>query len=71
MTRKNPLKQLKPSTRITLIVNGFTVSCKVQDIRTQAGMECVEAINRDLAAGHKFTGYGSIFQGHMIQMDWS
>ena len=71
MTRKAPLKQLKPGTRITLIVNGFTVSCKVQDIRTQAGMDCVEAINRDLAAGHKFTGYGSIFQGHNIQMDWS
>ena len=71
MVRKVPLKQLKQGTRITLTVNGFTVVCRVQDIRTQAGMECVEAINRDLAAGHKFTGYGSIFQGHMIQMDWS
>ena len=71
MTRKVPLKQLKPGTRITLIVNGFTVSCKVQDIRTQAGWDCVAEINQHLAAGNRFTGYGSTFGGHMIQMDWS
>ena len=71
MTRKHPLKKLQPTTRIILTVNGFTVDCKVQDIRTQAGLDCVEAINRDLADGHKFTGYGSIFRGHHIQMNWS
>ena len=71
MTRKVPLKQLKPGTRILLIVNGFTVSCKVQDIRTQAGLDCVAEINQRLAEGNRFTGYASSFGGHNIQIDWS
>ena len=62
--------ELKPHTQIRLIVNGFVVMCKVKDIRTQAGLDCVAEINRILALGELMTGYMSQFGEYNIQINW-
>jgi hypothetical protein len=64
------IKQLKPSTQVHLIVNGFAVICRVRDIRTQAGLDCVAEINRLLASGTLMTGFASRFGMHEIQINW-
>jgi hypothetical protein len=48
MPAVRPLQRLQPSTQIFLTVNGFSVSCKVKDIRTQAGFDAVDEINQQL-----------------------
>lgn len=63
-------KELKPSNQVHLWVNGFAVVCRVRDIRTQAGLDCVAEINRRLAEGELMTGFGSRFGGHNIQINW-
>jgi hypothetical protein len=65
------IKELKPSTLVHVYVNGFAVVCRVRDIRTQAGVDCVSEINRLLAAGELMTGYGGHFGGYNIQINWS
>lgn len=62
--------ELKPSTQITLIVDGFAVACRVRDIRSQSGLDCVAEINRLLASGTLMTGFVSRFGGHNIQINW-
>jgi hypothetical protein len=64
-------QELKPNTQITLIVDGFAVECRVRDIRSQSGLDCVAEINRLLAAGTLMTGFVSRFGGHNIQINWS
>ena len=61
---------LKPHNQVHLIVNGFAVVCRVRDIRTQAGLDCVAEINRLLACGTLMTGFGSRFDGFNIQINW-
>jgi hypothetical protein len=63
-------KQLTPSTLVHMYVNGFAVVCRVRDIRTQAGIDCVDEINRQLAAGEHMTGFGGHFGGYNIQINW-
>ena len=63
-------KELKPSNQVHLLVNGFAVVCRVRDIRTQAGLDCVAEINRRLAEGELMTGFGSRFGGFNIQINW-
>jgi hypothetical protein len=63
--------ELKPNTQIHLIVNGFAVWCRVRDIRTQAGLDCVMEINRRLARGERMTGFGSRFGDHNVQINWA
>jgi hypothetical protein len=65
------IKALKPSTLVHVYVNGFAVVCRVRDIRTQAGVDCVAEINRLLTAGELMTGYGGHFGGYNIQINWS
>lgn len=62
--------QLKPSTLVHVYVNGFAVVCRVRDIRTQAGQDCVNEINRRLAEGEHMTGFGGHFGGYNIQINW-
>ena len=63
-------KELKPSNQVHLIVNGFAVVCRVRDIRTQEGMDCISEINRLLAKGERMTGFGSRFGAYNIQINW-
>lgn len=63
-------KELKPSTQVHMLVNGFAVICRVRDIRTQAGIDCVAEINRLLASGTLMTGFGGQFGGYNIQINW-
>jgi hypothetical protein len=62
--------QLKPSNLVHMWVNGFAVVCRVRDIRTQAGQDCVAEINQRLAAGELMTGFGGHFGGFNIQINW-
>lgn len=63
-------KQLKPSTLVHMYVNGFSVVCRVRDIRSQAGIDCVSEINQRLAAREHMTGFGGHFGGYNIQINW-
>lgn len=62
--------KLKPNTNIRLIVDGFAVCCKVKHIASQEGLDCVKEINRRLAAGERFSGFGSRFGKYNIQINW-
>ena len=67
---KRRIQELKPNTRIRLIVDGFAVYCRVKDISSHEGIQAVEAINRELSQGVLMTGQLAQYGQRQIQIDW-